>query len=133
MLMRNKLVLAGLGVATVAAATLGGIAMAADPTTNTVAPYAQAAATVYANGSTAQKTATIASVTNPATGSYCIVLVSGVQASKSIPMATLANDAPRGSDVRVSRNDASCPSNSIRVTTGTDGVAMNRPFYFMVP
>ncbi|MFJ8973808.1 hypothetical protein ACIRJ3_38445 [Streptomyces anulatus] len=132
MRMRNKLVLAGLGVATVGA-TLGGIAMAADPTTNTVAPYAQAAATVYANGTTAQKTATIASVTNPTTGSYCIVLTSLVRASKSIPMATLANDAPRGSDVRVSRNDPTCPDNSIRVTTGTDGVAVNRPFYFMVP
>lgn len=132
MRMRNKLVLAGLGVATVGA-TLGGIAMAADPTSDTVAPYAQAAATVNANGSTSQKTATIASVSHPETGSYCIVLTDLVRAYKSIPMATLGNGAPRGSDVRVSRNDPTCPGNSIRVTTGTDGVAANQPFYFMVP
>lgn len=86
-----------------------------------------------ANGSTAQKTTTVESVSNPTTGSYCIVLATGVQASKSIPMATLSNSAPRGSDVRVSRNDPTCPDNSIRVTTGTDGAAANRPFYFMVP
>ncbi|MFI1416341.1 hypothetical protein ACH4Y0_41500 [Streptomyces sp. NPDC020707] len=129
---RTKLVLTGLGVVT-AAATAGGIAMAADPTSDTVAPYAQAAATVNANGSTSQKTATIASVSHPETGSYCIVLTDLVRAYKSIPMATLGNSAPRGSDVRVSRNDPTCPGNSIRVTTGTDGVAANRPFYFMVP
>lgn len=90
---RTKLVLTGLGVVT-AAATAGGIAMAADPTSDTVAPYAQAAATVNANGSTSQKTATIASVSHPETGSYCIVLTDLVRAYKSIPMATLGNGAP---------------------------------------
>lgn len=132
MRMRSKLVLAGLGVATVGA-TLGGIAMAADTTNTTVAPYAQAAATVNADGGTAQKTNTVTSVTRPATGSYCVVLASGIQASKSIPMATLSNSATRGSGVRVSRNDSSCPSNSIRVTTSTDGAAANQPFYLLIP
>lgn len=132
MRMRTKLVLAGLGVATVGA-TLGGIAMAADPTSNTVAPYAQAAATVNANGNIAQKTNTVTSVSNPTTGSYCVVLASGVQASKAIPMATLSNTATRGSGVRVSRNDPSCPANSIRVTTSTDGAVANQPFYLLVP
>jgi len=132
MRMRTKLVLGGVGVATVGA-TLGGIAMAADSTGSTVAPYAQAAATVNADGSTAQTTTTVARVTRPSVGSYCVVLATTIDAFKSIPMATLSNSAPRGSDVRVSRNDPTCPGNSIRVTTGTDGAAANQPFYLLVP
>ncbi|MFI9210978.1 hypothetical protein ACIGW7_23035 [Streptomyces sp. NPDC053253] len=132
MLMRTKLVLAGLGVATVGA-TLGGIAMAADPTSNTIAPYAQAAATVGRDGSTTQRTETIESVSKIATGAYCVVLTPGINAYKSIPMATLSSTAHRGSEIRVSRNDAACPSNSIRVNTGKDGAAADQPFYLFIP
>ncbi|MGW7122317.1 hypothetical protein [Streptomyces sp. NPDC054901] len=56
--------------------------MAADPTSNTMAPYSQAAASVNADGSTSQETNTIASVSNGSTGLYCVVLASGVEAAR---------------------------------------------------
>ncbi|MFJ9947771.1 hypothetical protein [Kitasatospora sp. NPDC091207] len=130
--MRTKLVLAGLCVAT-AGAAFGGIAVAADPTNNVTAPYTQAAASVGSNGGISQRTNTIASVSRVNTGSYCVVLTSGIDAAKAVPAATLSNSASWGSEVRVSRNDAACPGNSIRVTTGTNGAAADQPFYLVVP
>ena len=130
--MRTKLVLAGLGAATLGAAC-GGIAVAADSTNNVVAPYAQAAVSVGANGTTAQRTNTIASVSRVNTGSYCVVLTSAVDAGKAVPAATLSNSASWGSEVRVSRNDAACPANSIRVTTVTNGASADQPFYLVIP
>ncbi|WP_328954441.1 hypothetical protein [Kitasatospora purpeofusca] len=130
--MRTKLVLAGLGVAT-AGAAFGGIAVAADPTNNITAPYAQAAVNVGANGGISSRTNTVASVSKVNTGQYCVVLTPGIDAGKTIPAATLSNYANWGSEVRVSRNDGACPGNSIRVTTGTNGAAADQPFYLVVP
>ncbi|WP_406349419.1 hypothetical protein OHA44_38165 [Streptomyces sp. NBC_00144] len=133
MLMRTKLVLTGLGVVTAAGATFGGIAMAADPTGTVTAPYAQAAASVGPSGSLVQRTRTIASVDKVDTGSYCVVLASGVDAAKAVPVATLSTAADWGSEVRVSRNHSTCPANSIRVTTGTHGAPADQPFYLVIP
>ncbi|WP_405796454.1 hypothetical protein [Streptomyces sp. NBC_01506] len=130
--MRTKLVLAGLGVAT-AGAAFGGIAMAADPTNTVRAPYAQAATSVGPSGSIVQKTNTIASVSKPETGLYCVVLAAGIDAGRAVPAATLSASADWGSEIRVSRNHGSCPGNSIRVTTGTNGAAADQAFYLVIP
>ncbi|MGW7400152.1 hypothetical protein ACWGH7_27160 [Streptomyces cyaneofuscatus] len=130
--MRTKLVLAGLGVATVGA-TVGGIAVAADPTSTVKAPYAQAAAAVGTNGVNVQRTNTIAATSRTDTGRYCVELTSAVDASKAVPVATLSNSAGWGSEVRVSRNHPACPANSIRVTTGTNGAPADQPFYLVIP
>ncbi|MFJ4804291.1 MULTISPECIES: hypothetical protein [Streptomyces] len=129
---RTKLLLAALGVAS-AGAAFGGVAAAADPTDTVKAPYAQAAATVGKEGNIIQKTNTVASVSKVATGGYCVVLTSGIDAAKAVPAATLSNSANWNSEIYVARNHSSCPSNSIRVTTGTDGTAKDQPFYLVIP
>ncbi|MFI1682993.1 hypothetical protein [Streptomyces sp. NPDC020607] len=130
---RTKLVLAGLGVAATAGAVFGGIAVAADPTNNVKAPYTQAAAAVGKDGTNVQRTNTVASTSRVGAGRYCVELVSDIDAAKAVPVATLSNAADWGSEVRVSRNHSSCPANSIRVTTGTNGAAADQPFYLVVP
>ncbi|MFF1560838.1 hypothetical protein [Streptomyces sp. NPDC058279] len=132
MRMRTKLLLAGLGVVT-AGAAFGGIVMAADPTNTVRAPYAQDATSVGPSGSIVQKTSTIASVSKPETGVYCVVLVSGIDAGRAVPAATPSASADWDSEVRVSRNHNTCPGNSIRVTTGTNGAAADQAFYLVIP
>lgn len=107
--------------------------MAADPTNTVRAPYAQAAASVGPSGTIVQKTNTIASVSKPETGTYCVVLATTIDAARAVPAATLSASAPYSSEVRISRNHASCPANSIRVSTGTNGAAADQAFYLVIP
>ncbi|GAA2113846.1 hypothetical protein [Streptomyces synnematoformans] len=129
---RTKLLLAAGGIAS-AGATVAGVAVAADPTDNVKAPYAQAAVAVNTDGTISRQTDTIDAVTKTATGRYCITLAPGVEAARSVPVATLHNGADWRSEIYVQHQHSSCADNAIRVTTGTNGAAKDQPFYVVIP
>ncbi|MCE3034176.1 MULTISPECIES: hypothetical protein [unclassified Streptomyces] len=129
---RTKLVLTAVGIAS-AGATFVGVATAADSTDTVTAPYAQAAAQVDRDGALAQHTNTVESVTKAGTGLYCVKLASSIDAARSIPEATLSDRANWGSEIYARLNAGTCPENSVRVTTGTDGTAKDQPFFLVIP
>ncbi|MFJ7279374.1 hypothetical protein [Kitasatospora sp. NPDC098663] len=129
---RNKLFLATAAVAATGA-VFAGVAVAADPTDTTTAPYAQAAVSVDASGNATHRAGPVESVTKDGTGRYCITLKSTVDVARSVPVATLDNGANWNSEIYVSRGGGSCPANSVRVTTATNGGVKDQPFNLLVP
>ncbi|MFE6976325.1 hypothetical protein [Streptomyces sp. NPDC057682] len=130
---RNKFLIAAAGVAAVGTASIAGVALAADPTENVNAPYAQAAAYVKADGTAARKTNAVGSVTKTATGRYCVTLTSNVDANKVIPNVSLTTGAPWHSEIYVVVGGSSCPQNSLRVQTGVNGSYKDLSFYVVAP
>ncbi|MFE7404059.1 hypothetical protein [Streptomyces sp. NPDC057557] len=130
---RNKFLLTAVGVAAVGTASIAGVALAADPTDTVTAPYAQAAVSVDKAGTVTHRTATVESVTKGSEGRYCVKLSSRIDASRSVPVATLDQRANWKSEIFVQPGSTSCPANSVLVLTGTDGTAKFQPFHLIVP
>ncbi|MEU8325848.1 hypothetical protein AB0C33_46430 [Nonomuraea sp. NPDC048881] len=126
-----------LGVGGLALATLGPPALAAD---TPIAPYAQAAAQVNANGTiTNSKNVTqiaeVAKVAKVGIGKYCVQLQSDISAARAVPIATLRSSADWRSEIYANLESSSCSGhpNSVFVYTGKNGAAADEPFFLLSP
>ncbi|MEU6718051.1 hypothetical protein ABZ897_41840 [Nonomuraea sp. NPDC046802] len=111
--------------------TLAAPALAADPP---IAPYAQAAAQVNANG-TIENSKNVTDVTKVSTGKYCVRLHPDINAARAIPSATLRTTADWRSEIYANVDSSTCSAhpNSIYVYTGKNGAAADEPFFLLVP
>lgn len=104
------------------------------PAPSPIAPYAQAAAQVNANG-TITNSKNVTSVTKVATGKYCVQLHSDVSAARAVPIATLRSSADWRSEVFTNIDSSNCSGhpNSVLVYTGKNGAAADEPFFLLIP
>ncbi|GCE02241.1 hypothetical protein [Embleya hyalina] len=84
-------------------------------------------------GTVTRKAGSVESVGKDGAGRYCVTLKKTVDVARSVPIATLDSAADWKSGIYVGRTGGVCPANSVRVTTGTDGVAQDQPFTLIVP
>ncbi|MFI7688799.1 hypothetical protein ACIBQ6_06980 [Nonomuraea sp. NPDC049655] len=120
-----------LGVGGLALATLATPALAAD---TPIAPYAQAAAQVNANG-TITSSKNVTQVAKVGTGKYCVQLQSDISAARAVPIATLRSSADWRSEIYTNLESSNCSGhpNSVFVYTGKNGAAADEPFFLLIP
>jgi hypothetical protein len=94
-----------------------------------IAPYAQAAAVIKADG-TLLRAHGVQQVIVKASGHYWIKVGSTVRLDRSVPVAACSPGAPWGSSALV---DVLTTEGVIRVLTGTTNGPVNAPFHLVVP
>ncbi|WP_433887786.1 hypothetical protein [Streptomyces sp. CA-111067] len=133
----SKPVVACGALAVVAAAVMGGVAVADDSAIKTKAPHAQAAAFVNTDG-TRLHSKGIKSLTHPQTGVYCVAFDAdtGIVVNRSTPVATLhaiPGTSPWGWTVYATTTPTSlCGDGELTMYTGSNSGPVDHPFYLVM-
>ena len=97
-----------------------------------IAPYAQAAAVVKADG-TVVRSKNVTEVKKVGNGEYRITVDQDIRLDRAVPIATLNRSADWGGEIFVTTKDTSATDHTFQVLTGDNGSASDQPFHVIVP